>query len=31
VYELTRRGQRELGARRGEWRAFSLAVEAVLA
>jgi DNA-binding PadR family transcriptional regulator len=31
VYELTRRGWRELGARRGEWREFSLAVEAVLA
>jgi transcriptional regulator len=31
VYELTRRGRRELGARRGEWREFSRAVEAVLA
>jgi DNA-binding PadR family transcriptional regulator len=30
VYELTRRGQRELGARRSEWRDFSRAVEAVL-
>jgi DNA-binding PadR family transcriptional regulator len=30
VYELTRRGQRELGTRRGEWREFSRAVEAVL-
>ena len=30
VYELTRRGRRELGARRGEWHAFSQAVEAVL-
>jgi PadR family transcriptional regulator PadR len=31
VYELTRRGQRELGVRRGEWRDFVRAVEAVLA
>ena len=31
VYELTRRGQRELGQRRTEWRDFSRAVEAVLA
>jgi PadR family transcriptional regulator, regulatory protein PadR len=31
VYALTRRGQRELGVRRGEWRDFSRAVEAVLA
>lgn len=30
IYELTRRGQRELGVRRTEWRAFSRAVEAVL-
>jgi DNA-binding PadR family transcriptional regulator len=30
VYELTRRGRRELGVRRGEWRDFSRAVEAVL-
>ncbi|MEA2210225.1 MAG: PadR family transcriptional regulator, regulatory protein PadR [Solirubrobacteraceae bacterium] len=30
VYELTRRGRRELGVRRSEWRAFSRAVEAVL-
>ena len=30
VYELTRRGRRELGTRRGEWREFSRAVEAVL-
>jgi DNA-binding PadR family transcriptional regulator len=30
VYELTRRGQRELGVRRSEWRDFSRAVEAVL-
>jgi PadR family transcriptional regulator len=30
VYELTRRGQRELGTRRSEWREFSRAVEAVL-
>jgi DNA-binding PadR family transcriptional regulator len=31
VYRLTARGRRELGARRGEWRQFSRAVEAVLA
>jgi DNA-binding PadR family transcriptional regulator len=31
VYQLTRRGQRELGVRRSEWRDFSQAVEAVLA
>jgi PadR family transcriptional regulator PadR len=31
VYELTRRGHRELGTRRGEWRAFVGAVEAVMA
>jgi len=31
VYELTRRGRRELDARRGEWRAFVGAVEAVMA
>ncbi|MGH2871522.1 MAG: PadR family transcriptional regulator [Solirubrobacteraceae bacterium] len=31
VYELTRRGVRELGARRDEWREFASAVEAVLA
>ncbi len=31
VYELTRRGRRELGVRRGEWRAFVGAVEAVIA
>jgi DNA-binding PadR family transcriptional regulator len=31
VYELTRRGRRELGVRRGEWQNFSRAVEAVLA
>jgi DNA-binding PadR family transcriptional regulator len=31
VYSVTRRGQRELGMRRGEWRAFTTAVEAVLA
>jgi PadR family transcriptional regulator, regulatory protein PadR len=30
VYALTRRGQRELGVRRSEWRDFSLAVDAVL-
>jgi PadR family transcriptional regulator len=30
VYELTRRGRRELGTRRSEWRQFSRAVEAVL-
>ena len=31
VYRLTRRGRRELGVRRGEWRQFARAVEAVLA
>lgn len=31
VYELTRRGSRELGVRRGEWHDFAKAVEAVLA
>jgi PadR family transcriptional regulator PadR len=31
VYELTRRGRRELGERRGEWRQFAAAVEAVMA
>ncbi len=31
VYSLTRRGRGELGERRQEWRAFSAAVEAVLA
>lgn len=31
VYSLTRRGRGELGGRRTEWRAFSAAVEAVLA
>lgn len=31
VYSLTRRGKRELGDRRHEWRAFSAVVEAVLA
>jgi transcriptional regulator len=31
VYELTRRGRRELGERRTEWHAFARAVEAVLA
>jgi PadR family transcriptional regulator PadR len=31
VYELTRRGRRELGVRRGEWRQFANAVEAVMA
>lgn len=30
VYSLTRRGERELGTRRGEWRDFVRAVEAVL-
>ena len=30
IYELTRRGRRELGTRRSEWREFSRAVEAVL-
>ena len=31
VYELTRRGERELGVRRTEWHHFAQAVEAVLA
>jgi PadR family transcriptional regulator PadR len=31
VYELTRRGRRELGERRTEWHQFARAVEAVLA
>lgn len=31
VYALTRRGERELGLRRGEWRDFARAMEAVLA
>jgi PadR family transcriptional regulator PadR len=31
IYELTRRGERELGVRRGEWQEFVTAVEAVLA
>jgi PadR family transcriptional regulator PadR len=31
VYSLTRRGRGELDSRRTEWRAFSTAVEAVLA
>ena len=31
IYRLTRRGSRELGVRRGEWRQFARAVEAVLA
>ncbi len=31
VYELTRRGTRDLGERRTEWRDFSRAIEAVLA
>lgn len=31
VYSLTRRGRRELGARRTQWREFSATVEAVLA
>ncbi len=31
VYDLTRRGRRELGTRRGEWRAFVGAVESVMA
>lgn len=31
VYRVTRRGQRELAARRGEWRAFATTIEAVLA
>jgi len=31
IYRLTRSGRRELGLRKGEWRAFSHAVEEVLA
>ena len=31
IYELTRRGRRELGERRIEWHDFARAVEAVLA
>ena len=31
IYELTRRGRRELGERRAEWHDFAQAVEAVLA
>ena len=31
IYRLTRGGRRELGVRRGEWRQFARAVEAVLA
>jgi PadR family transcriptional regulator len=31
VYQLTRRGRRELGVRRKEWQRFSTAIEAVLA
>lgn len=31
IYSLTRRGERELGARRGEWRDFVRAVDAVMA
>lgn len=31
VYRLTRSGQRELVARRGEWKSFTAAIEAVLA
>jgi DNA-binding PadR family transcriptional regulator len=31
VYRLTSRGRRELGQRRGEWRAFVRAIDAVLA
>jgi PadR family transcriptional regulator, regulatory protein PadR len=31
VYRLTARGKRELGEKRGEWRAFVQAVDAVLA
>jgi DNA-binding PadR family transcriptional regulator len=31
IYRLTRRGRGELGLRRGEWRQFARAVEAVLA
>jgi PadR family transcriptional regulator PadR len=30
IYELTARGRRELGRRRGEWRRFAGAVEAVV-
>jgi PadR family transcriptional regulator, regulatory protein PadR len=30
VYRLTAKGRRDLGERRTEWRAFSVAVEAVL-
>jgi DNA-binding PadR family transcriptional regulator len=29
VYSLTGRGERSLGARRGEWRAFAAAVDGV--
>ncbi len=31
VYRLTRTGRRELGTRRGEWKSFAAAIEAVLA
>ena len=31
VYNLTRRGRRELGRSRGEWRSFAATVESVLA
>lgn len=31
VYSITRRGQRELGSRRGEWTRFATVVESVLA
>lgn len=31
IYRLTARGRRELGQKRGEWRAFVKAVDAVLA
>jgi PadR family transcriptional regulator len=31
VYRLTRTGRRELAARRTEWKAFTVAIEAVLA
>jgi len=31
VYQLTRRGRRELGVRREEWQRFATAIEAVLA
>jgi PadR family transcriptional regulator, regulatory protein PadR len=31
VYRLTRRGRRQLEARKGEWREFARAVDAVLA